>query len=303
MNSPAGPENAAPVSANDTVPGRPGAVEVFQFPGSGQEIRAFLVVDDVWIVGRDAALILGHSNPQKAVRDHVPAGHRRVNESFTPTHQGIDPQTVLISEAGLYRLIMRSNTLMAEQFQEWVTAEVLPALRKTGRYEIARLGDPLDEIELANERTSRAVAIAREERTRRIEVEAHVAQLEPRAATLDAIEAGDGLTPRAFHKKYFSDVMERDFFEHLYRRGYLIDQRGKGRWSASQQAYRNGSQHRHPSHKGKPFFYLHTSVDDSEVRRENTRVRPGDPEIALRDRLVREGLPPNSNSAIEKRSA
>jgi hypothetical protein len=123
--------------------------------------------------------------------------------------------------------------------------------------------------------------------------EAHVAELMPRAEAFAAIEAGDGITLRAFHKKYFSDVKERAFFEHLYRKGYLIDQRGKGTWSERRQAFRNGSQHGHPSHTGKPFLYLHGSVDRTEVRREHPRVRPGEPELAFRARLIRDGLPPN----------
>lgn len=97
-------------------------------------VRSVMIDGEPWFVGRDAAVILGHSNPPKAIRDHVPAGHQKGNESFTLSDLGLHPQTVLISEAGLYRLIMRSNTAMAERFQEWVTTEVLPQIRKTGRY-------------------------------------------------------------------------------------------------------------------------------------------------------------------------
>jgi prophage antirepressor-like protein len=162
------------------------AVEVFQFPATGQPVRARLDGDVPWIVGRDAAVILGHSNPQKAVRDHVPAAHRRVNESFTPSHQGLDPQTVLISEAGLYRLIMRSNTLMAEQFQEWVTAEVLPAIRRTGRYELVPIA-PVIPTTFAE-----ALRLAADQHERAEREAAKVAELAPRAAQADQHRAADG---------------------------------------------------------------------------------------------------------------
>lgn len=115
-----------------------------------------------------------------------------------------------------------------------------------------------------------------------------------------AIEAGDGLGLREFHKKYFSSVTETEFMEHLYAKHYLIDQRGKGSLRESGPragTYRDGAQHRHPSYKGKEFFYLHYGQDRAGGRRENTRVRPGQWEIALRDRLAKDGLPANENTS------
>lgn len=111
-----------------------------------------------------------------------------------------------------------------------------------------------------------------------------------------AIEAGDGLGLREFHKKYFSAVTETEFMEHLYSKGYLIDQRGKGTLRESGPragTYRDGSQHRHPSFKGKPYFYRHGAKDRHGVRRENTHIRPGTWELALRDLLAKEGLTAN----------
>lgn len=114
-----------------------------------------------------------------------------------------------------------------------------------------------------------------------------------------AIEGGDGLTLRAFHKKYFSEIAETEFMEHLYTKSYLIDQRGKGTLRTEGPkagTYRDGSQHRHPSFKGKRFFYLHTGGVYGGKRREATRVRPGEWELSLRDQLAHEGLSSNENS-------
>ncbi len=113
-----------------------------------------------------------------------------------------------------------------------------------------------------------------------------------------AIEAGNGLGPREFHKKYFSTTPDGVFFEHLYRHKYLIDQRGKGGRDPETDRLRDGPQHRHPSAKGKPFFYRHGTVDKWGKRRENTYVRPGEPELALRDALAAEGLVPNEVPAL-----
>lgn len=115
-----------------------------------------------------------------------------------------------------------------------------------------------------------------------------------------AIEAGDGLSLRQFHKKYFSAITETSFMDHLYAKGYLINQLGKGTLRTSGPkagTHRDGSQHRHPSFKGKRYFYLHTLQDREEHRRESTRVRPGEWELALRDQLAGEGLVANENSA------
>ncbi|WP_326646593.1 BRO family protein [Streptosporangium sp. NBC_01755] len=111
-------------------------IELFRFPVTGQDIRSILINGEPWFVGKDAATILAYVNTRKAIKDHVPARHRGGNETFPLADLGLDPQTVLISEPGLYRLIMRSKTAVADQFQEWVTADVLPSLRKTGQYTI-----------------------------------------------------------------------------------------------------------------------------------------------------------------------
>jgi hypothetical protein len=114
-----------------------------------------------------------------------------------------------------------------------------------------------------------------------------------------AIEGGAGLSPRDFHKKYFSTVTEREFFDHLYAKGLLINQRERGGLRTSGPragTYRDGPQHRKPSYKGKPYFYLHTDRDKGGIRRENTHVLPGEPELALRDLLVSQGLKANENT-------
>lgn len=109
-------------------------------------------------------------------------------------------------------------------------------------------------------------------------------------------EGGPGITPTKFHKKYFSDVPARVFFEHLYGRGYLIDQRGQGPWDEVRQCYKDGPQHYEPSYKGKPFLYLHEAGIHGGKRRFKTLVRPGDPELLFKAQLVRDGLRGNQHT-------
>lgn len=92
-------------------------------------LRVFFREDGPWFVARDVAKVLGYTNPPKAIRDHCKA----VNDSFT---MGNRTPTKIIPESDLYRLILRSKLPSAEAFQDWVTMEVLPAIRKTGAYSV-----------------------------------------------------------------------------------------------------------------------------------------------------------------------
>lgn len=155
-----------------------------------------------------------------------------------------------------------------------------------------RLGDDLlDELELSNDRTAKAIAIARAAQARADHFEQRSAVAEDK---MRQIEGGDGLTPTAFHKKYFSAVREREFFEHLYAKKYLIDQRGKGSMRPNG-TYRDGSEHGHPGAKGKPYFYLHSGGIRGGRRRENARIIPGQPELDLKNALAKDGLSVNDH--------
>ncbi|WP_334153036.1 BRO family protein [Microbacterium sp.] len=114
--------------------------------------------------------------------------------------------------------------------------------------------------------------------------------------TVKAIASQDGITLREFNKHYFPDVPEREFFNLLYARGYLIDQRG-ARGRDDNGRIKNGTQHGHPSYRGKPWIYLHGSTDKDGIRRERPRVRPGTPEVDFARELESRGLPLNDTAA------
>ena len=104
---------------------------VFRSKEFGQ-IRTCTVKGETYFVGKDVASALGYTNPQKAMRDHIDEEDKTVNESFTVNGTRI----VLINESGLYSLILSSKLDSARRFKRWVTSEVLPAIRKNGRYEL-----------------------------------------------------------------------------------------------------------------------------------------------------------------------
>lgn len=94
------------------------------------EIRTIKVNSEVYFVGKDIAEALGYVNPQKAIKDHTDEEDRTVNESFTVN----GTMGVLINESGLYSLIMSSRLPKAKEFKRWVTADILPSIRKHGAY-------------------------------------------------------------------------------------------------------------------------------------------------------------------------
>lgn len=93
-------------------------------------VRTMMIDGDPWFAGKDVALALRYTNPQKAIRDHVDEDDRTVNDSFTVHGTPI----TLINESGLYALIMSSKLPSAKIFKRWVTSEVLPTIRKHGMY-------------------------------------------------------------------------------------------------------------------------------------------------------------------------
>ena len=88
---------------------------------------------ETWFVGKDVAEALGYSNPLKALRVHVDDEDKGVTEMGTP---GGTQKITFINESGLYSLILSSKLPQARAFKRWVTSEVLPAIRRTGRYEL-----------------------------------------------------------------------------------------------------------------------------------------------------------------------
>lgn len=95
-------------------------------------IRAINIDGVPWVVGKDVALALSYTNPQKAIRDHVTEDDKTVNDLFTVN----GTKGILINESGLYSLIFSSKLPRAKEFKHWVTSEVLPSIRKTGSYTV-----------------------------------------------------------------------------------------------------------------------------------------------------------------------
>lgn len=103
---------------------------VIPFDFDGGAIRVITdELGDPWFVARDVADALGYAKPENAISRHCKA-------ATTTPKQGGGFMTV-IPERDVYRLVMRSKLVGAERFEEWVVGEVLPSIRKTGKFEAA----------------------------------------------------------------------------------------------------------------------------------------------------------------------
>lgn len=105
---------------------------VFAHPQFG-EIRTIEISGEPWFVGKDVATALGYTKTENAIARHVD----KEDKTLTPLQGGCSTgvqNTTIINESGLYSLILSSKLPSAKEFKHWVTAEVLPSIRKTGGY-------------------------------------------------------------------------------------------------------------------------------------------------------------------------
>lgn len=89
----------------------------------------------------DVAKALGYSNPHDAVARHCNSRGLVIREVPTKNQFGavVLQNVKFISEGNFYRLISRSNLPEAEKFESWIFDEVVPQIRKTGRYDIRNM--------------------------------------------------------------------------------------------------------------------------------------------------------------------
>lgn len=104
-------------------------------------VRVVMIDGQPWFIGKDVATVLGYNDTPKAI-----AAHCKYAKSLNlfkvgdlPTFSEINklhPQTLLIPESDIYRLVMRSKLPAAERFERFVMEELLPQIRQYGRYEL-----------------------------------------------------------------------------------------------------------------------------------------------------------------------
>lgn len=162
--------------------------EIQQFDFRGASLRTLTDEEgEPWFVLKDCMSILDLGNPTETVKmfDDDEFSTTEVIDSI-----GRRQQAYIISEPGLYRLVMRSRKPEAKEFQRWVTHEVLPQIRKTGGYIPTTAADDdmtiLAKAVMIGQRTMEA------QKQKIAEQQTRIVELEPKARFADAVAASDG---------------------------------------------------------------------------------------------------------------
>ena len=96
-------------------------------------VRTIEIDGEPWFIGRDLATSLKYQNGSRDINRHVDEDDRRL----VSIYDGIqNREVIVVNESGMFSLIMGSTLPKAKEFKHWVTSEVLPSIRKTGKYEV-----------------------------------------------------------------------------------------------------------------------------------------------------------------------
>lgn len=240
-------------------------------------VRTVTINGEPWFVGKDVALALGYSYPQKAVRDHVLEEDRGVNEMDTPSGR---QKLVTINESGLYALIFGSKLDSAQRFKHWVTSEVLPAIRKTGSYQAPQGKELLALAVLEAQKTI-------EEQSKAIE------RMKPKVIFANAVETSHtsiliGDLAKLL-KQNGVDTGQKRLFEQLRNEGYLM-KTGSSRNMPKQKYVANG------------FFQIKETVisnPDGSVRMTKTTKVTGKGQQHFLNKYLKKEAAENESEKIE----
>lgn len=213
-------------------------LKIFENPAFGK-VRVVEQGGEPWFVGKDVVEILGYQNGSRDVNRHVDEDDRQNYQNGTfESNRGL----TIINESGLYSLILSSKMPNAKKFKHWVTAEVLPAIRKTGGY-IAG-SEKMSDAELMAKAVLVAQATIKERDARIAELESDTQRMKPKEIFADAVSASDqtiliGDLAKLI-KQNGHDIGQKRMFEWLRNNGYLIKRQGADYNSPTQRAMELG---------------------------------------------------------------
>jgi len=109
------------------------------FSFESKSIRTLAINNEPWFVAKDLCDTLGIKNPSQALENLDEDERSMFNIGRSKVHGG-GGEVNIVNESGMYTLILRCRDAVKKgsiphRFRKWVTAEVLPAIRKTGKYE------------------------------------------------------------------------------------------------------------------------------------------------------------------------
>lgn len=184
--------------------------DLMPFTYEGATVRAITVDGEPWFVARDICDALELPNLTMAMQ-RLAADEKGVNRIDT---LGGPQQMAVVSESGMYALVLRSDKPKAESFRRWITRDVVPTIRKTGSYTA-----PAAVAELPDRKALARMVIEAEDA--RELAEARVAELAPKAEAFDSFLNGEG----CYHVGTVARMLgigQTTMFRFLYEQKVLI---------------------------------------------------------------------------------
>ena len=183
-------------------------------------VRTLVINSEPWFVGKDVAEALGYKNTKDALAKHVDSEDKEILKSQNATLENIPNRGVtVVNESGLYSLVLSSKLPSAKKFKRWVTSEVLPALRKTGQYQVKELS--------GQELMAKALIEAQNVLAAKDKV---IEEMKPKVVFADAVATSHtsilvGELAKIL-KQNGIDMGQKRLFAWLREKGYLIKRQG-----------------------------------------------------------------------------
>lgn len=136
--------------------------QLVNFDFNGNAVRVYVDKEGAtWFVAVDVCKVLTLANPRQAISKLDDDERKQVTFSSVSKLDGVKNQQLnanqklnVVNESGLYSLILTSNKPEAKKFKKWITSEVLPKIRKTGKYDLAAEQDKFAAIKAHLERST-----------------------------------------------------------------------------------------------------------------------------------------------------
>lgn len=196
-------------------------IQIFKSEHFG-EVRVTEIDNKPMFAASDVAKALGYSRPADAVTAHCKGVAILPTPSTNQFGAVVMQDMKYITESDVYRLVMRSKLPQAEQFQDWLCDDVLPSIRKHGAYATP------DTIEKMIENPDFAIQLLqtlKEERMKRIAIEAEREAARPKELFADAVATSDRSCLVAELAKILQqngvNIGQNRLFDWLRRNGYL----------------------------------------------------------------------------------
>ena len=206
-------------------------IQPFDFKGHQVRTLTFETGQTWWVL-KDVCDALDLSNPSR-VAQRLDSDEVTKFDPNSGLGSRSNEQVNIVNEAGLYKIVLRSDKPEAREFQRWVTHDVLPSIRRHGAY---MSEDAVERTLTDPDYLIRLATALKEERAARAVAEKQVGELQPKAKALDLLADASGSYSVAEAAKMLSGagcaMRVRDLADWLSSNGWVY--RRDGHWVASQ---------------------------------------------------------------------